>query len=164
MKFFIIDFVVILFAFLLVLLANKKPKKQVQKSVKELSNNSNIQQQTVNVSIALYTDLINIFKEGLRYVATIEELNLLIDNNAEIQPTILHNCSKEHDYKYFETLLIWKKSYLQQLNLYYQYMKDIYNAVFKLNWNKDEDEFFKQLSHVGAFLDKENQKEKRKDI
>ena len=111
------------------------------------------------LTIGLYKDIFNIFKEGTQYVGIIEELNLLIENNAEIQPTIL-NEAKELDYKYYDTLFIWRDSYLKQFNLYYFFMRDTFNAVAPGMQKEVRQEFFKQLSHIGAFLDIENNKYK----
>lgn len=72
--------------------------------------------------ISVYDSIIKLLQEINVLLATISELNVLIEKNAEIRPTL----EEASEYTDFEYIQIWKKAYVNQLQLKYTFFKDVY--------------------------------------
>lgn len=128
---------------------------------KNITTNTPNTQQRQNMTIPLYNDLVKIFKELIQHVATIEEINILIEQKAEVTANLIQNT--DLDYVSFDNLLIWKESFLRQLDLYFIFARDVFNSVSYLLDINSKQEFIKQLGYVGNFIDIEKEKENNND-
>lgn len=91
------------------------------------------------ISIALYDDIVDLFKQTNQVIASIREINTLISQNAEVRASILNE--KDFNYVSMEHLYTWYESYKSQLILKYCLLKDIYSNS-RLGLPKQSRQFF----------------------
>ena len=132
-----------------------------KRKMQTLQQNNQSNMKTTGITIPLYNDLVKIFKELIQYTATITEINILIEQKAEVPANIIQNTKL--DYVSFDNLLVWKRSFLRQLDLYFIFVRDVFNSVSYLLDINSKQEFIKQLGYVGNFIDIEKEKENNND-
>lgn len=80
------------------------------------------------INYTAYRDLVIMFSNITQIIAAIDEINILINKNAEVTPTVLKD-SKEISYKSFDNLIVWRVSYIKRLIYEYTILNDYYTQV-----------------------------------
>lgn len=128
---FIISAVAIITLIFIIVICSSDKKKTKQQQIQQQAVNPN-----TSISLPLYIDIFNLFKEANRYVASIQEIRSLIENSAEVSYTILKDTACDKDFKSFDNLKYWLISYERQLSTYICMLTDIYDsAKFLLKQN-----------------------------
>lgn len=134
-----------IFGYFTFIYPGKLKKKTTQVNAKQTP------QQMPKMTIQLYNDLFVIFKEAIKYIATIQEIDILIRSKAEIPATFLDSKS---DYVSYDNLLIWRNSYVRQLRTYYAFLIDTYQSVKVMLPEHSNELFMEQIGYIGSFIDK----------
>lgn len=121
------------------IIENRKPKIIDEKdNVVEMIKNP--------LTLGNYENLINYLKTIQQQIATVKELEILINKNAEVQSSVVD------DYPSFEYLSIWRDSFLAQIKLSYIFTRDNYNSV-KANFPTESKKTVEtQLYNIERFI------------
>ena len=129
---------------------NKLLADTMQKSIEKQNNK-------LALDFRIYVELFECFRNAIQYMSTIKEINILIDKCAEVSPMLIKD--SDNTYTSFDNLLIWKESYMMQLETYYIVVKNMYSA-FSHYLSEDVKEVYKtKLYNIGAFIESQNKGE-----
>lgn len=132
---------------------NHIAKKNIKKN-KETSNNSLVLP-PITITFQVYNDLFLLFKTMLQYVTTIEELDKLIEQKAELPANFLLEKVElsRCEYTSAENIEYWRNSYFRQLELQFHFARDIFNMIKESLPDSSKKCFTEQLGYIGYFID-----------
>ena len=154
-------FMVLLFAafVILVIVDYFRIKKRQQVQQNNLEKELQEQKQKINniikptIPIQLYQDVFSLFRELLKYTASVKEIINLMNMNAEVSASIVSDYDKGGaEYVSYNNLLFWYESYMRQLILFFTFVRDVFNSMSHLLEENARNEFVKQIAYVGNFI------------
>ena len=116
---FIAYSVVIFVIYIIDQIKTRKPTKPIKQP----------KQQPIVIPLSLYNNLCGVMEKLIQIKATVQEINNLIERNAEVPYNILKDSKIGSEYLSFDVLNIWKKSYMDQMNMYVDLFDNIYQNV-----------------------------------
>lgn len=122
--------------------------KQYFTTKKEEKTENSEEEEELVLPLSVYDSIVKLLQEINVLLATISELNVLIEKNAEIRPTL----EEASEYTDFEYIKIWKKAYVNQLQLKYVFFKDIYALYRNCLASESRNKFDRFVVEIQDFM------------